>query len=254
MSTSKQTIAVALALALAGAGVARVFAETPAAPAAAPAATQATERVAGSVNAQEEAQMSTQGLVAVRDTHLARMALNDGYTDHAKELLGHARELLSKVASENKPVTVTTEVKVGEKEVHTAKKTVTPRLIPILSELQVVEDFAPDGDKAAAVKQANEQMGKGDRAEAVETLRLAEVGLISLDVSMPLNQTISFVDASIKLIGEGKLHEANLELKKVGDALVKETSILVQPVAHNAAPGKDEAAKTAPAGGNSSAG
>ncbi|MFN2166178.1 MAG: YfdX family protein, partial [Anaerolineae bacterium] len=80
-----------------------------------------------------------------------------------------------------------------------------------------------------AVSKAKEHLGKGARDEAVEVLKAADVGLVSEDLSMPLSDTMAHVDQTLKLIGGDKLYEANLELKKALDGLVRETTVLVQP-------------------------
>ena len=242
--------------------------------------TEVSEAVSGGATSAQDVDMSEHGLAAMNDIHLARTAINDGYVDSAKKLLDEAHMLLGRVASEDMPVTVTTEVKVGDKT--TQKETVTakPDLIPILSELQVVEGFAaqpqdaaaasqsadqpadqaaeqavsqavtqsagkapqssPDkqadnaarpskSDRIAAVGQAREQLSKGDREGAIETLRLVDLGLVSRTLSMPLAETNSHVDKAIALLDEGKLHEANLELKQAKDGLVADTVVMIEP-------------------------
>jgi hypothetical protein len=190
---------------------------------------QVTETYSGGPTADQAKEMSREGLAAVRDIHMARVALNDGYKDNAKKLLDEAHGLLEKVKGENLPITVTEQVKVGDKDIHSDKSTVAPDMIPILSELQVVEDFTASPTKAEAVSKAKEHLGKGARDKAAEVLKVAEVGLVSQDLSMPLSDTLGRVDQTLKLIDGDKLYEANLELKKALEGLVRETTILVQP-------------------------
>ena len=238
MTRFNRSLAAAIALALAGAGGAYSFAEGTAPTANAPAKadqaagqapTEVIENVAGGASEQQELKMSDEGLGAVRDIHLARMALNDGYTDQAKKLLTEAQGLLGKVKKLDSPVTVSTQVEVGGKVVRSEKNVVTPDLIPIASELQVIEDFSAQPAKAEAVKKAKEHLANDRRQDAIDELKVAEVGLISQDVSMPLSETAGWVKTALELLDSGKLHEANLELKKVSDGLVRETTVLVQP-------------------------
>ena len=78
-----------------------------------------------------------------------------------------------------------------------------------------------ENEKAVAVQQARQQLQRGDRQAAIETLRLVDLGLVSRVVSMPLNESSSHVDKAIALIDEGKLHDANLELKQAKSAIDK---------------------------------
>jgi hypothetical protein len=248
------------ALSVAGLGVLYAGAAPDKAP------TEVSEMVSGGATSAQEADMSEHGLAAMNDIHLARMAINDGYLDSAKKLLDEAHTLIGRMTSEDLPVTVTTEIKVGDKT--TEKQTVTrqPDLIPILSEMQVVEAFADQAAdaaesegpssqgiaaeksgadktsdktkaqhandaKVAAVGQAREQLQQGDRKGAVETLRLVDLALVSRVVSMPLKETAAHVDKAITLVNEGKLHEANLELKQAKDALTVDTVVLSDPTA-----------------------
>jgi hypothetical protein len=104
--------------------------------------------------------------------------------------------------------------------------------------------------RALAVKEAQRQLQNGDRQAAVETLRLVDLGLISRVVSMPLQETSNHVDTAMALIDQGKLHEANLELKRVKDGLIVDTSVTVEPaaVAAPAAPAIAPADKHSDAG------
>jgi len=241
-----------------------------------------SEQISGGPDARQGVEMSEHGLAAVNDIHLARIAVNDGYVDNAKKLLDDAKTLLKQVKDEDKPVTVTAEVKEGGKPAKKETTSEQPDMIPILAKMQVVEGYvasesdhanasdadhasaseqksqpeadanAKAGDKApetasasdkptaaeraTAVAQARQQLSNGDRKGAAETLRLVDLGLVSQVVSMPLKDTTQHVDKALALIDDGKLHEANLELKQVKDALVVDTSIVVEPATAAAMP------------------
>ena len=238
MKLSNRTLAAAVALALSGAGMSYALAGEPAkTPAPAPATTpaepdgpvQITETVTGAPSPKQGEEMSTDGLSAARAIQLARLALNDGYSNDAKQLLSEAQGLLEKVKKIDQPVTVATTVKAGDKDVSTETATVTPDLILIISEVGVVEAYEQTPLKVEAVKKAQEHLNKGEQQKAIEVLKVAEVGLVARRVSLPLGDTIAGVDQAVKLIDAGKLHEANLELKKVIDGLVEEQKVLVQP-------------------------
>ena len=286
------TAASLIALSVAGAG--GLYAGTNADDASANNASSETvhEQISGGPDVAQANQMSEHGLAAMNDIHLARIAVNDGYIDNAKQLLKEARTLLDQVAAVDPPVTVTTEIKVGDKPAKKETVTEKPDLIPILAEMQLVEGFTasdaadaanpqaatqpggassgstpmanqqPSSDakpadqaatakseptteqRAVAVKEAQRQLQNGDRQAAVETLRLVDLGLISRVVSMPLQETSNHVNTAMALIDQGKLHEANLELKRVKEGLIVDTSVAVEPAAA-AAPSAAPSAKAA---------
>ncbi len=187
-----------------------------------------------------------------------------------RTLLGSARELLSQVKAEDRPVTVTTDLKVGGKAVQHGRQRETLNLIPILSQLQVVEGFTvappatadasaanaqdqaaagvqpatPDQQNGAvqaqaeratakdtAIVKAQEHLRQGDRKAAADDLKLADLMLISKVISMPLTETTAHVDQALQLLNQGRLHEANLELKTIQDGLVLRATVVNEPVA-----------------------
>jgi hypothetical protein len=95
------TAASLIALSIAGAG--GLYAGTNADKASSEAA---HEQVSGGADVRKANQMSEQGLAAMNDIHLARIAVNDGYIDNAKRLLEEARSLLDQVAAVDPQVTV----------------------------------------------------------------------------------------------------------------------------------------------------
>lgn len=277
------TAALLIALILAGSATGQLFAGTSRDQTS---AAVVSEQVKGGPTADQGVEMSEHALAAMREIDLARTAINDGYVENAKKLLNDARHLLKKVASEDRPVTVTTEVKVADEPVAKETSTIKADLIPILDELQIVESYeteqparaaaddesnAPEKAKAqaeagtnrpdqpevasksdtagggpatgpthaervAAVQKAREQLRGGDTQGAADTLQLVELDLVSQVVSMPLKETAGHVNEAISLVDKGKLHEANLELKKAKDGLVVETSVLLGPAHAGAAP------------------
>lgn len=259
-----------IALSVVGLGRLNAANEASEASTAAPSEIRAT--VSDEATVAQDANMSEHGLAAISSIHLARVAINDGYVERAQNLLHEAHTLLGRVMNEDMPITVTTEVKVGGKTTEKETMTAKPDLIPILSQLQVVEGFSaqPDEDaatpqsaqptadqaaapsagkhsanndaepadnadrpanedKMAAVGQAREQLSKGDRQGAIETLRLVDLALVTRTLSMPLAETNAHVDKAMSLLDAGKLHEANLELKQVRDGLVSDTVVMIEP-------------------------
>ena len=212
------------------------------------------------------AAISEHGMAAMNDIQLARLAINDGYTDKAAELLSDAETLLKKVNDENEPVTVTAEVKVGDKPAQKQTVTKKPDLIPILSEVGFIEAVAAapakdvndgtaqagsepstgqeapgasDGphhkERMAAAEKARKQWHSGDREGAMETLKPVELGMFTRVVTMPLKETGEHLKQAINLLEKGKYHEANLALKGIEDGLVVATDVVRKPTGESPA-------------------
>lgn len=238
---------------------------------AATAGTHIIEAVSGGPSPQQKIAISEQGLAAVEHAQLARVAINDGDITNAKKLLTQTRTLLDKIKTEDRPVTLTTTVKEANKKSHREQERAVLDMIPIASELRVIEGFArPEGDavatrdnsltsdqstaaadqtmpaepaqttaktgseltkaRHAAIEDAKEHMRNGDQAAAAKALKLADLMLVARQIDMPLAETSQHVDAALKLINNGKLHAANLELKKLQDSLVATVTVVDEPV------------------------
>lgn len=214
--------------------------------------------------AQGLSKISELGMTAISDIRLARLAINDGYTDKAGQLLGQARTLLDQVEKQNPPVTVHTEVKVGDQPAQEKSVTGKPNMIPILSEMGIIEAIVPadaeaastsstgsgkpaDAENAgkgatdqpgpdsarqsAAIAKAKTQLQQGATQAAAATLETVELALVSRVVSMPLKQTSQHLDQARDQLKESKFHEANLSLKAIEDSLVIATESVIEPVA-----------------------
>ncbi|MBK1723444.1 YfdX family protein [Thiocystis violacea] len=257
-----KAIAVMTVVALGVAGAGQLYAETQKAESSA--GTEVSQQVSGGPQAKDQIELSEHGLAAINDIHLARVAVNDGYVDNARNLLKEARTLLDQVKSEDKPIKVQTDVRRDGKEVEHQTQSVTADMIPIMSEMQVVESYSLANAKSAkgsaetassqgktaqnspaasasaktdqaeartaAVAKANAHLSQGDRGAAAEALRLVDLALVDQTVSMPLAETTQSVDRAIQFIDQDKLHEANLELKQVRDGLVLTTHVVAAPV------------------------
>ncbi|EXJ16414.1 YfdX family protein [Imhoffiella purpurea] len=224
--------------------------------------------VTGGPSAKQQTELSEHGLAAAQDIRLARLAINDGYVDSAKKLLAESRTLLDQVRKEDRPVTVTTDVKTGDKKVEHTRNKERLDLIPIFSELEVMEGFEVPDDGATAnetpataetsadakqaasssqpsperngaqtqardkaISEAKAQLRQGDRQAAAKALELADLTLITRVVSLPLEETSQGVDKAIEMLDQGKLHEANMALKRIQDSLVMTTAAVAEPVA-----------------------
>jgi len=174
--------------------------------------------------------MSQDGLLAMRNVFAARSAINDGQYEAAKGMLKTAQGALKKVATADKPTTIKSETKAGDKVVDSSKDDIKADLIPISGQFQIVEDFAPTPEKTAHMNKAHEHIKKGDTKSAIDELKLADVGVVFQRVEMPLVATQDHVNAAISLLNDGEYHEANMALKATEDGLQYNTVSIVTPI------------------------
>ncbi|MGL4270646.1 MAG: YfdX family protein, partial [Plesiomonas sp.] len=112
----------------------------------------------------------------------------------------------------------------------------------INASMSVAEDFIPTPAKQKAISQANEKIKAGDRHGALETLRLAGIGIVENQALMPLKQTQQNVAKALELMKHSKYYEANLALKAAEDGIIIDSeSVIGAPMvaptaAHTAAP------------------
>jgi hypothetical protein len=211
--------------------------QTPAA--SAPAATAATQQKAEA--ARDFMKLSTDGAVAFRTLHMARIAIFEADPVAAKKMLADARAALAKAKVDS------TSFMKAEADLKAPKgMNVTPAAasgpavawLPIDGQLTLGEDFVATPAKAAAVAEANKHLEKGQRKEAIEKLKLADVNVMFTMALAPLDRTMADVDMAAKLMDEGKYYEANAAMKKAEDG------VRYDSVAAVAMPQKAEEKKT----------
>ncbi len=206
--------------------------QTPAAPA--PTTQQKTEA------ARDFMKLSADGAVAFRTLHMARLAIFEADPVAAKKLLADTRAALAKAKVDS-----TAFVK-AEAELKAPKGMNVPAAVsgpavawlPIDGQLTLGEDFVATPVKAAAVAEANKNLEKGQRKEAIEKLKLADVNVVFTMALAPLDRTMADVDMAAKLMDEGKYYEANAAMKKAEDG------VRYDSVAAIAVPQKAEEKKT----------
>ena len=148
--------------------------------------------------------ISEQGLYAMRDVQVARLALFHGDPEKAKELTNEASALLP------------------------GKKTNLndDQYIVINASVGISESYVATPEKEAAIKIANEKMAKGDKKGAMEELRLAGVGVMENQYLMPLKQTRNALADAQKLLDKKQYYEANLALKGAEDGIIVDSEAL----------------------------
>ncbi|TAJ86574.1 YfdX family protein [Reyranella sp.] len=212
--------------------------QTPSAPTQAAAPTAAQQKEA----ARDFAKLSADGAIAFRALHLARVAIFDADPAAAKKLVADARAALAKAKTDStafQKAEADLKMPQGMKGAPVAGSASTQPVawLPIDGQLTLDEDFVATSAKAAAVAEANKSLEKGQRAEAIEKLRVADVKVMFAMALAPLDKTMADVDQSAKLLDEGKYYEANAALKKV------EEGVRYDAILATAQPAKAEAPK-----------
>ncbi|MDP1965656.1 MAG: YfdX family protein [Reyranella sp.] len=211
--------------------------QTPAAPA--PTTQQKAEA------ARDFMKLSTDGAVAFRALHLARIAIFEADPVAAKKLIADTRAALAKAKVDSTAFMKAEAALKAPKGMNASPAAATATAsgpavawLPIDGQLTLGEDFVATPAKAAAVADANKHLEKGQRKEAIEKLKLADVNVMFTMALAPLDRTMADVDMAAKLMDEGKYYEANAAMKKAEDG------VRYDSVAAIAVPEKAAAPKT----------
>ena len=196
--------------------------------------------------------LSKDGFAAFRDLRMARLAIFDGKTKEATKLLDQAKSSMQKaskddtqfmkaadqitppkgVSNDAAKAAMTRNDQSGSNDQMTTASTTSNASkgegnssspiawLPIDGRMSVGEDYSVTPEKTAAVKKANDSLKKGDRKDALDTLKLAGVDVQYAMVVAPLDLTRTQINTASKDMSAGKYYEANLALKKVEDAVM----------------------------------
>lgn len=240
--TRLKTLAAALAAStlLAGAAAAAEQAAQP--NPAAPPALGAPQKQADA----EAGKLSSDGIDAYRDVHLARLAIYEAKPDQARMFVSRAQSALEKAKTDStaftkaeadlKPpagmataATMTGDAGKGRTDAKDAKpgadaaakpSTQAVTWLPVDAQLVLADDFvARNPDQSKAVDEANQHLRKGDQKGAVDRLKLAGVDVDFTLAVVPLTKTAQDVDQAAKLIADGHYYAANAALKQVEDGV-----------------------------------
>ncbi len=161
-------------------------------------------------------EIAVQGLNALRNVQLARVALFQGNPQKAEKLVNHAATLLADDSVD------------WSKFVRSDKKTnlSNDSYVAIDASMGISEDYVASPEKQEAIKRANKKLEKGDKKGAIEDLRLAGISVMENICLMPLKQTRNAVAEAQKLMGEHKYYEANLALKGAEDGVIMDSTAL----------------------------
>lgn len=146
---------------------------------------------------------------AMREIRAARLAIFDGSGPGATALVEDAQAKLA-------------DARADLEKIHQGKSTeqAGDGLVPFDLSMAMTEDYSAKPEKAAAVREANGHLRRGDRAKAVETLRLADLNIETAAALLPLQAASGHLDQAAKMLANGQYYEANLQLKAIEDSVV----------------------------------
>lgn len=198
----------------------------PAATTTAPADAKADAKTGAKSEALSIMRYSEDGGRAIREIGAARVAIFNGDTKLASELIIRAKASVAKAEQEAPTFKVQTE---ESGKAGAANETVKAPMVPVDGDLVLAEDFVPTPDKRARIEKANEHFKNGNAKDALEELRLGDIAVMYTRAWMPLAAAAKHLDQAVKYMDAQKYYEANLSLKAIGD------SITVDSVAINEA-------------------
>jgi len=184
----------------------------------------AADKAAGKNGLTEDLmKVSDDGYAAVRAIHLARIAIFNGDTKAADQMLDKAKKDLDEATKDGQKFAA------DEKAANQGKGAVNKSeqdkqdkhdLIPIDGEIAIADTFVPSTTKQSHIEKANEHLKSGHSREALEELRLGEVDVVFTRVMLPLEATKKRVADAEKMVNDHKYYEANLALKAAEDSIV----------------------------------
>lgn len=166
--------------------------------------------------------MSDAAAVAFRDIGQTRFAIYSADSNAAKMKLDEAVASLDKAKDDSaafiKAASELTPPK-GVPAKETPASTEQVKWLPFGGQLTLSEDFVATPDKTKAVQTANQHFAKGEKKEALDALKVADVDVTYTYALAPLDATMSGIAQAKTLMDQDKYYEANAELKKIEDAV-----------------------------------
>jgi hypothetical protein len=174
--------------------------------------------------------VSQEGFDAMRCIRAARLAIFNGQTSVAADLLNKAKTNLEAAAKDAPTFVTTTQTAVNGNVVAGDVAVVNMNWVPIDGQVSLADALVASPQKTQHIKNANKHFKNGQSNNAVEELHLAAIDVNCSRVLMSLTATTDCVNKATKLMSEQKYYQANLVLKTAEDALVLEsTNVLATP-------------------------
>lgn len=217
---SRKTTVAALAL-ISGLGLGSMALVAPtladeAQPAAAPAPAAKPDAVAAATQtADQKALLKTvdEAYKAMREVRAARLAIFNGQTDVATNLVNDAAADME-AAQAALPTHAIRDKKAPDAE---------DAYLPIDASMTLAEGFVPSAEKQATIDEANQHLANGDSRKAAEVLKLAKIDVTISTALIPARAGLAHIRDAAKLMGEQKYYEANLALKAAENLVVIDT-------------------------------
>lgn len=146
---------------------------------------------------------------AMREIRAARFAIFDGSTAAAQTLVDAASSDMAK--AKNAAANAMPE---------NAKAGTAPDLAPFDVWMAIGENYVLTPAKQQSIAKANEHLAKGDRQKAAETLRLADINVLTNAALVPTGSASEHLAEASQLLKAGKFYDANLALKAIEDSVV----------------------------------
>ena len=169
---------------------------------------------------QDLMKVSDDGYSAIRAIHLARVAIFNGDTKIAKEMLDKAKKDLDAATKDAQTFAADNKAADHGKKADDKSASDKMDLIPIDGEIAIADTFVPSPEKKKHIDKANEHLKAGHSKQAIEELQLGEIDVVFTRVMLPLESTKKRVADAEKLAGDHKYYEANLALKAAEEGIV----------------------------------
>jgi hypothetical protein len=169
---------------------------------------------------QDLMKVSNDGYGTIRAIHSARIAIFNGDTKLASEMLEKAKKDLD--AATKDAHTFAADAKAAGHDKKGSDKSANDKmdLIPIDGGIAIADTFVPSAEKKVHIEKANEHLKSGRSKEAIEELQLGEIDVVFSRMLLPLVTTGKRLADAEKLVSEHKYYEANLALKAAEDGVV----------------------------------
>jgi len=155
-------------------------------------------------------QLSQDVFKALRDVRATRLAIFDGMPDEAKNRVEAAKQDIKMGVKDAKKYAIDTKKPTKDNDMY----------VPFDANVALADSFVATPEKVDHVKKANQHLMKGEKKEAIDTLKLASIDVVFTTAMLPVKLAQAHISDAAKLINDGKYYEANLALKAVEDSVL----------------------------------
>jgi len=167
----------------------------------------AVAKATANANSEDLMKTADEAHSAMREIRAARLAIFDGSGPSAK--------LFVQDAINNLEASKKLSRKIASKDAKAEED-----YIAFDMAIDIAEGFDVSSEKSEKIAEANKHIGKGDHKKAVETLKLADINVMTSAALIPVNSAIANLKNAERFITQGKFYDANLSLKAVEDSVL----------------------------------